>query len=129
MYDTFYAILNKSENATLQYFIFCEKVLDENIYSRLIAFSRHLASDSSKLHQFGSFDVLVMFLSVFNALFTEFCSCACAKKIVMLIRIRHTCVALLHKKIVLSLETSSEVNSKLIKFVKKGKMSPFDKNK
>ena len=27
MYDTLYAILNKSENATLQYFIFCEKVL------------------------------------------------------------------------------------------------------
>ena len=29
MYDTIYAILNKSENATLQYFIFCEKALDE----------------------------------------------------------------------------------------------------
>ena len=30
MYNaTLYAILNKSENATLQYFIFCEKVLDE----------------------------------------------------------------------------------------------------
>ena len=30
MYDvTLYAILNKSENATLQYYIFCEKVLDE----------------------------------------------------------------------------------------------------
>ena len=46
-----------------------------------------------------------MFLIVFKALFTEFCNCACAKKIVMLIRIRHTCVALLHKKTVLSLET------------------------
>ena len=29
MYDTFYAILIKRENATPQYFIFCEKVLDE----------------------------------------------------------------------------------------------------
>ena len=29
MCDTLYAILNKSENAKLQYFIFCEKVLDE----------------------------------------------------------------------------------------------------
>ena len=29
MYDTLYATLNKSENATLQYFIFCEKALDE----------------------------------------------------------------------------------------------------
>ena len=26
MYDTLYAILNKSENATLQYFIFCEEL-------------------------------------------------------------------------------------------------------
>ena len=31
-------------------------------------------------------------------------------KIVMLIRISHTCVALKHKKTVLSLETSSEIN-------------------
>ena len=29
MNDTLYAILNKSENVPLQYFIFCEKVLDE----------------------------------------------------------------------------------------------------
>ena len=29
MYNTLYALLNKSENATLQYFIFCEKVLEE----------------------------------------------------------------------------------------------------
>ena len=35
MYDTFYAILNKSENATLQYFIFCEKVLDESYLLRI----------------------------------------------------------------------------------------------
>ena len=28
MYDTLYAILNNSENATLQYFIFCKKALD-----------------------------------------------------------------------------------------------------
>ena len=60
-----------------------------------------------------------MFLIVFTTLFTEFCNCACAKKIVMLIRIRHTCVALLHKKTVLSLETSSEINIEFIEFVKK----------
>ena len=29
MYDTLYAILNNSENATLQYFIFCKKALYE----------------------------------------------------------------------------------------------------
>ena len=57
MYDTLYAILNKSENATLQYFIFCEKELDERYLLGLITFSRHPASDSSKLHQFVSFDV------------------------------------------------------------------------
>ena len=66
-----------------------------------------------------------MFLIVFNALFTEFCNCACAKKIVKLIRIRRTCVALLHKKTVLSLETSSKINFEFIKFVKKGICLPL----
>ena len=37
----------------------------------------------------------------------------------MLIRIRHTCAALIHKKTVLSLETSSEINFEFIKFVNK----------
>ena len=64
-----------------------------------------------------------MFLIVFIALFTEFYKCACAKKIVVLIRIRHTCVALLHEKTVLSLETSSEVNFEFIKFVEKENVS------
>ena len=61
-----------------------------------------------------------MFHIVFKVLFTEFCNCACEKKIVMLIRLRHTCVVLLHKKTVLSLETSSGINFEFIKFVKKG---------
>ena len=30
MYDTLYAILANSTNATLQYFIFCKKALDKN---------------------------------------------------------------------------------------------------
>ena len=69
-----------------------------------------------------------MFLIVFNALFTKFSNCACAKKIVKLIRIRHTCVALFHKKTVLSLETRSEINFEFIKFVKKrGKCLPLTK--
>ena len=38
MYDTLYAILNKSEIATLQYFIFCEKVLDEMYLLKLNVF-------------------------------------------------------------------------------------------
>ena len=68
-----------------------------------------------------------MFLIVFKALFTEFCNCACAKKIVMLFIIRHTCVALLHKKTILSFETSSEINFEFIKFSKKGKFLPLTK--
>ena len=35
MYDAHYAILNKSENATLQYLIFCEKLLDEKYLLKL----------------------------------------------------------------------------------------------
>ena len=65
---------------------------------------------------------------MFKASFTEF-EFACAKKIVMLIRTRHTCVAFIHKKTVLSLETSSNINFEFIIIVKKKcKMSPFDKN-
>ena len=70
-----------------------------------------------------------MFLFVFTTLFSELCNCACAKKIVTLIRLCHTCVALKHKKTDLSLETSAEINFKFIKFVKKCKLSSFDENK
>ena len=35
MYGTLYAILNNSENATLQYFIFCKKALDEKYLLKL----------------------------------------------------------------------------------------------
>ena len=35
MYDTLYAILNNSENATLQYFIFYKKALDEKYLLKL----------------------------------------------------------------------------------------------
>ena len=56
---------------------------------------------------------------VFKALFIEFCNCACAKKVIRLIRIRHICVALIHKKTVLPLETSSEIHFEFIKCVKK----------
>ena len=83
-------------------------------------FSRHPARDLSKLHQFVShlmYELIPIF--EFKALFAEFCNCACAKKIVMLIRNRHTCVALIDKKTLLSLETSSEINFEFFKFVKR----------
>ena len=35
MYDTLYAILNNSENATLQYFIFCKKAFDKKYLLKL----------------------------------------------------------------------------------------------
>ena len=62
MYDTLYAILNKSENATLQYFIFSEKVLDEKYLLELNIFPRHPANNMPRLHQFVSFDVRVIVL-------------------------------------------------------------------
>ena len=65
---------------------------------------------------------------VFKALITEFCNCACAM-VTRLIIIRHTCVALIRKKTVLPLETSSEINLEFIKCVKKNVKSPFDQNK
>ena len=61
---------------------------------------------------------LIPFFLLFKALFAEFCNCACAKKVIRLIRIRHTCAAVIHKKTVLPLETSSEINFEFIKFVK-----------
>ena len=87
-------------------------------------FSRHPASDSLKLHRFVSFDVLVNSFFVFKALFTEFCNCACAK-VIRLIRIRHTWVALIRKKTELPLETSSEINFEFIKRVKNVKCLPL----
>ena len=90
--------------------------LDKKYLLKLNNVLRHPASDSSKLHQIVSFDVCVNSFFVFKALFTEICNCACAKKIVMLIRIRHPCVALIHKKTLLSLETSSEIIFEFIKF-------------
>ena len=35
MYDTLFAILNNSENASLQYYIFCKKVLDKKYLLKL----------------------------------------------------------------------------------------------
>ena len=35
MYGTLYAVLNNSENATLQYFVFCKKAFDEKYLLKL----------------------------------------------------------------------------------------------
>ena len=53
MYDTLYALMNKFENAALQYCIFCEKLLDEKYLLKL----SNVFQISSKIHQFVSFDV------------------------------------------------------------------------
>ena len=75
MYDTLYAILNNSGKATLQYLIFCKKALDEKYLLKLNSIFKTSipASDSSKLHQFVSFDVRVNSFFEFKVLFTEFC--------------------------------------------------------
>ena len=79
MYDTLYAILNKSKNATLQYFIFCEKVLDEKYLLKLNqVFQTKWFVETLPICLFWCLSYVLFFL--FKALFTEFCNCACAKK-------------------------------------------------
>ena len=69
-----------------------------------------------------------MFLFVFEALSLTFAIAHAEKrKFVMLIRIGHTCVILKHKKTDLPLETSSEINSKFIIFVKNVNYLPLTK--
>ena len=55
-------------------------------------FPRH-PGKQLKLHQFVSFDVGVMLLIAFKALFTDFAIAHAKIKIVMLIKIGHNCVA------------------------------------
>ena len=54
---------------------------------------RHPANDSSKLHQFVSFDVWFMLLSEFKALFMKFAIAYAQIKIVMLVKIDLNCCA------------------------------------
>ena len=91
----------------------------KRIYQSIKMFSRHPARDSSKHYQFVSFDVWVISFFVIKLYSLNFAIEHTQKKVIRLIRIRHTCVALIHKKTVLSLETSSEINIEFIKFVKK----------
>ena len=106
-------ILNRSENSTLlQNFIFCEKVLDKKYLLKLNNVSQ--TSSKRKLHQFVSFDVCVVPFLCFKLYSLNFAIAHERKKIVMIIRIGHTCVALKHKKTDLSLETSSESVSKFV---------------
>ena len=65
-----------------------------------------------------------MFLIVFKALFTEFRNCACAKKCYAYKNSPYLC-CIITQEIVLSLETSSEINFEFIKVVKKGKCLPL----
>ena len=122
-------MLNKSENATLQYFILSEKVLDEKYLLKIIMFSRHPARDSWKLHQFVSFDVWVMFLIVFNALFTEFCNGECAKRLLCLSAFIILVLHYYKRKLFYHLKQAQKSISNLSKKkIKKRKMFPFDKN-
>ena len=57
MFDTLYAILNKSENATLQYFIFCEKVLDEKY---LLKINNVFQTSSKRLVETTNLSLLIL---------------------------------------------------------------------
>ena len=108
MYDTLYVIINKCENATLQYSIFREKVFNKKHLLKL----NNVFQTSSKL--FVEIPPICLFLwlsyvsFVFKALFTDLCNCSYAKYIVTLIRICHTWVAFKHKKTDLSLEKAQK---------------------
>ena len=67
MYDTLYAILNKKENATLQYSIFCEKVLDKNYLLKL----NNVFSDVQQTIRRNSTNI--------SLLMSELCSLLCLK--------------------------------------------------
>ena len=74
MYDTLYAILNKSEKATLQYSIFCEKVLDKK-YLLKLDIQQTIRRNSTNMSLLMS-ELCSLF--VFKALFTELYNCAFA---------------------------------------------------
>ena len=57
MYDTLYAILNNSGNATLQYFIFCNKALDEKYILKLNNVFKTSSKRFVETPPFVSFDV------------------------------------------------------------------------
>ena len=59
---------------------------------------RHPANDSSKLHQFVSFDVWVMLFKCLKLYSLNFAIAHAQVKIVMLIKIGLNCVAQRHKK-------------------------------
>ena len=81
MYDTLYDILNKSENASLQYSIFCEKVLDRTYLLKL----NNVFQTSSK--RFVEFPPICLFWCLsyihfprwyfFCGSFVLFMSCVC----------------------------------------------------
>ena len=73
-------ILNKSENATLQLSIFCEKVLYKKYLLKLNNFSHRLMSE------FCSFKCLKLYSLIFAIAHAQV-------KMVMLIKIDHNCVA------------------------------------
>ena len=83
MYDTLYAVLSKSE--MLHYnILFCEKMLDEKYFLKL----NTVFQTSSKRFVETPQICLLLCLSyvpfVFKALFTDFCNCACAKRLLCL---------------------------------------------
>ena len=104
-------ILNKNENVTLQYFIFCEKVLDKKYLLKLNNVSVHPANDSLKLHQFVSFVSELCSFWCFYSL--NFASAHAQTKIVMLIRIRHNWIAWNTRKLTYHLKQDQKSISNL----------------
>ena len=66
MYDTLYAILIKSENATLQYFILSEKVLDEKYLLKLYNVFQAIRQNSTNLFELHVCSILRLKLYSLN---------------------------------------------------------------
>ena len=75
-----------------------------------IVFSRHLANDWYKVHQFVSFHIRVMHLSAIEALFCKFSKCACADYFYGLSEVVVSVMQLKHKTSSFAFETSSKIN-------------------
>ena len=129
MFETRYAILNKSENATLQYFIFCEKVLDERYLLRI----NNVFQTSSK--RFVETPPICLFSVMF-----KLCSLVCLKLYSLNFSIAHAqksllclsefVILVLHyyaRKLFYHFKQAQKLNFAFIKFVKKGKCLPLTK--
>ena len=82
MYGNIYAILNKSENATLQYSIFCDKVLGEKY---LLKLNNVCFPDIQQTIRRNSTNLFLLMSELCSLLCSELYDCACAEFVILLL--------------------------------------------